>query len=123
MTWYVAVLVMESEVDQPTAELPVVDHQVRVIEASDAEAAYERAHFIGRGLEHSYPNSDGRNVHWRFRGLFDLDEISIDDLRDGGEVYSVRLPADRALPVVGKHQLTIFWSRQQRDRSAEALLD
>jgi hypothetical protein len=113
--WYVAVLILECEVLAPSDEGALIDHQLRLIRAADADTAYQRAQFVGRSEETEYKNPDGRQVRWRFRGLHDLTELKASDITDGVEVYSFRLRAERALEVLPKEQLTVFWLDRLRD--------
>src|SRR5690348_13603996 len=108
MASYVAVLVLESMIDALSAESPLVDHQIRLVEAVNADSAYERALFLGRSEEHTYTNADGKRVHWAFRGLHDLCELD-SAVGDGVEIYSFRRDASDSLPVVAKDRLSVFW--------------
>ena len=120
--WYVAVFVLHSEVYAPVADAPLFDHQVRLIRASDAEAAYERALFLGRGEEHSYRNADGQEVRWKFLGLHDLVELETEP-EDGSELYSFLRDAQGAFEVMPKDKLTVFYVRSMPDQPASQLLE
>ena len=119
--WYVAVAVLQSEIQAPVVDPPLFDHQVRLLRAPNAEAAYERALFLGRSEEHSYKNVDGRKVRWKFLGLHDLVELD-GDVRDGAEVYSFMLTPEDAFSILPKEKLTVFWLASLPDRPVEELL-
>ena len=119
--WYVAVVVMQSEIHAPVADPPLFDHQIRLLRAPNAEAAYERALFLGKSEEHSYKNVDGQKVGWKFLGLHDLIELD-GDVRDGTEVYSFMLTLEDAFSIPPKEKLTVFWLASLQDRPVEELL-
>jgi hypothetical protein len=121
--WYAAVLVIRSRVGVTTDSAPLLDHQVRLLRARDAENAYERALALGADETHSYSNSDGETVTWEFAGLHDLTALLDDDLSDGVEVYSWRTRDRIDDAVRRKEQLTVFWSAANADRTARQLLD
>ena len=119
--WYVAVFVLQSEVYAPVADPPLFDHQVRLIKASDAEAAYERALFVGRSEEHSYRNASGQEVRWKFLGLHDLVELEKEP-QDGSELYSFRSEAQDVFEIVPKEKLTAFFITTMQDQPAREVL-
>lgn len=123
LRWYVAVLVVRSRVGDRWADDCLIDHQVRLIRAADAEAAYRRALALGGEANQTYRNGDGELVSWEFAGLADLDEIQASALQDGVEVYSWRSrgqPEDAVLP---KEKLAVFWLAANGDRAVRDLLD
>ena len=121
--WYIAVLVLRAEVMDAPADAALLDHQVRLVRAADAEAAYASALVLGGREEHAYRNADGEEVRRRFAGLSDLDEVLADSLDDGVEVYSWRSRGAPAEAVVRKEELAIFTSAARVDRTAAELLD
>lgn len=123
LRWYAAVLVLQSEVLAPTSDEPLVDHQIRVILASDPNTAYERALFLGRAEEHTYTNAYGQTVVWKFIGLHDLCELETAGISDTAEVYSFLTRSDHAWRALPKEQLTVFWSARNQNRDARELLD
>ena len=121
--WYVAVLLMSTEVARPSGDAPLVDHQIRLIRAPDAEAAYQRALFLGRAEEHEYANRDGDQVRWRFTGLYDLSDLGDHPPGDGVELYSFRAPVAQAWQPMPKERLSIFWEKSGARRVAREVLD
>jgi hypothetical protein len=87
--WYIAVLVVASQVDGDSAE-SLLDLQLRLIRAVDDEQAYQRAIEIGEQATHSYSNADGAVVSWRCLGLNDLRALLEQELAHGVEVFSQR---------------------------------
>lgn len=120
--WYVAVLVVESRVDDGIAEKPLVDLQHRLIRAASPEAAYARALEVGRREEHSYRNSEGAMVTWVFSGLHDLDEVVAHELSDGVEVYSRLVRDDAGGLVVPMERLSVFWFESNKHKRARDIL-
>jgi hypothetical protein len=79
---FVAVLVLQSRVGDRD-DRPIVDHQVRVIRASNAKRAYDRAMRLGEAENATYQNEDGQAVTWEFLGLSGLDHLEEAQLKDG----------------------------------------
>jgi uncharacterized protein DUF4288 len=121
--WYSAVLVVRARVGDESPDGSLIDHQVRLIQAVDAEAAYVRALALGPSAQHSYPNAEGVRVSWEFVGLADLDEIQAADLEDGVEVYSWRGRGRAEDVVLPKEKLAVFWVQANRDRPVRDFLD
>ena len=121
--WYAAVLVIRSHVGGNTNAAPLLDHQVRLLRATDAEAAYERALVLGAAEAHSYLNAEGETVTWEFAGLHDLAELLADDLDDGVEVYSWRTAGRIEDAILPKDRLAVFWAAANGHRTARELLD
>ena len=103
-------------VHAPSPDAPIFDHQIRLLRAEDAEAAYQRALFIGRGEEQTYINPLGQKVDWQFIGLHDLTELDDGAERDGSEVYSFQLRDGREFGIPPKDKLTVFWLASQPER-------
>ncbi len=118
--WYIAVLVVASQVDGESAE-PLLDLQLRLIRAVDDEQAYQRAIEVGDQATHSYRNADGALVSWQCLGLNDLRELLEQELAHGVEVFSqlTRRPATEVL--VAKEQLTCFWAEANKERTAREI--
>jgi hypothetical protein len=87
LRWYVAVLVMQSEITTDPPTDPLVDLEYRLVRAPGDEEAYDSAIALGRSAELSYENPDGETVNWVFKGLHDLQEIFDSELGHGTEVY------------------------------------
>ena len=120
-SWFIAVLVLQSRVGTWDDD-PLVDHQVRIVRAADAEGAYRRALELGRGEETEYKNEDGERVSWQFLGLSCLDRLHEDPV-DGLEVYSWRTRGGGAQFVLPKDQLEVFWEPTVRSKTAREILD
>ena len=58
--WYVAVLVVSSEIPGTKNYKSLVDLQFRIINSNDPEEAYKSAIRIGKNEEHSYKNSEAK---------------------------------------------------------------
>jgi catechol 2,3-dioxygenase-like lactoylglutathione lyase family enzyme len=83
MNWYLAELVMRFDVqDDPRG---VVHVNTCLVEAADADEAYDKALALGRDSEQDYENSAGRRVRARFIGLRELTEVH-EPLEDGSEI-------------------------------------
>ena len=121
--WYAAVLVVEARTGAAWDAEVLLDHQVRLIRAVDAEQAYARALALGAAQARSYRNPDGDEVVWRFAGLADLAELAEPHLADGTEVYAWRSEGEAASAVVPKERLTVFWAAANDERKARELLD
>lgn len=121
--WYVAVLIARATVGEGRQDEFLLDHQVRLIRARDAEEAHTRALALGEAQAHSYRNEAGESVLWEFVGLADLDEVQADQLSDGVEVYSWRTRGQPPRAVVPKEKLTVFWHAQNAHRPVRDLLD
>ena len=119
--WYSAVLLLRSQVAPGWDDDPVLDCQVRIIAAPDAEAAYQRAISLGAEQEHSYRNQDDDKVSWEFIGLHDLSELPEAPV-DGAEVFSWRAALAGDIQVVPKDELTVFWIQANAHRRASDLL-
>src|SRR5256885_6358255 len=81
--WYLAELIMEITVEQEQRN--VVHRNLHLLRADTPDAAYQKAHELGRKSETSYTNVDDRIVNHQFRGLSGLSVIH-DDLEDGAEL-------------------------------------
>lgn len=82
--WYLADLVLEITVEGDSRN--VVHINAHLIEASSPDRAHEKAMDLGRSSQHDYPNSEGRPVSIRFRGLKSLVAIH-DEMVDGAELF------------------------------------
>lgn len=119
--WYVAVLVVSSKINGKRST-PTVDFQIRVFKSSDDEAAFIKANELGAKEEHSYENSDGETVSWHFDGLHDLQELSVNNIEDGTEVYSMLNDGNPRDYIMPKDRLTVFWVAQNKDKTAKEIL-
>ena len=108
---FVAVLVLESEAGDRDRD-SLVDHQVRLIRAPNANAAYDRALRLGETENSTYKTSAGEIVSWQFLGLSELDRLDERQLQDGGEVFSWRTQGLGREFVKLKEQLSVFAAKQ-----------
>ena len=121
--WFVAILLHRAEIQGEPASEAVVDHQLRLVLAADATAAYDRVRALGLEEEHRYTNDAGEEVHWRFLGLHDLVALEATQLTDGGEIYSWVRSGGEAWRVAAQDELTVFWSAREGGRLASDVLD
>jgi hypothetical protein len=108
MSWYMAVLVRGAHVEGVLEDERLGDLLYRLVEATDAEGAHERAIELGRGASEEYVDEDGTRVTLAYLGLADLMEIGASELVHGTEVYSQLLHSKPLEMVVAKEELTIF---------------
>lgn len=78
--WYLADVVMEHRIEGDAQN--VVHVNTHLVEAGSPDEAYVKALALGRGGEHDYENTDGRQVRVLFRGLRELNVIH-EPLEDG----------------------------------------
>ena len=98
------------------------DRQIKVLRASTDEAAYERALELGGAESHSYKNSSGQTVFWRFVGLGNLEELHEEAITDGTEVHSRLQRGDPKSEIRKKRDLTLFWAQRNKHKAAGELL-
>jgi hypothetical protein len=87
-TWYVATLIMRCRVNGDETGPWTCDEQIRLLQASDEETAYQKALALGKDEEHAYANTYDQTVSWEFVGLAGLDEVLDQSLHDGCEIRS-----------------------------------
>jgi hypothetical protein len=107
---FVAVLVVESRVRDRAGD-SLVDHQVRLIRAPNAAAAYARALRLGETENAAYKTSEGE-VSWQFLGLSELERLDERQLQDGGEVFSWRSQGSGREFVKQQEQLSVFRAKR-----------
>ena len=109
MSWFMAVIVRGAHVDGTLDDERLGDLLYRLVEATDADGAYERAVELGRDAADEYDDEDGTKVTLAFLGMADLTEIGPGPLEHGTEVYSQLLHNKPSEMVVGeKEELTVF---------------
>src|SRR6185369_5272695 len=86
MPWYVAELIVCCRVGKSSKGKTLYDRQVKVSRASTPEAAYQRALELGKGENHSYKNSTGEKVFWRFAGRATRDVLQDKAISNGTEI-------------------------------------
>jgi hypothetical protein len=120
--WYAAVLLLQSRVGIDLDDEPLVDHQVRLLRARDADTAYEQALVLGKSEEVSYQNDDGETVTWTFIGLGDLEELD-EPPGPGTEVFSWYTRGPGLSEVCSRGKLTVFANLRDAHKTARELLD
>jgi hypothetical protein len=108
MPWFMAILVRGSRVDGVRNDLLIGDLLYRLVRASDAEEAYEKAVAIGKETTDSYTDEEGRSITLQSLGLKDLYQIPAAELQDGVEVYCEILGEKPSDVVVEKGALSAF---------------
>jgi hypothetical protein len=108
--WYVATLIIRSRKESEDKPLLWVgEEQICLIQAPDADAAYEKAVELGREGEVSYENMLGDIVHWEFVGLEDLEWLD-EPIQDGTEIRSRFFQhRDPSSLVTEKADLSAYW--------------
>ncbi len=115
--WYVATLIVRIRVEGHNQREWTCDEQIHILLAPNEEAAYQKAMQIGKQEEQSYPNSDGKIVHWEFLGLEDLAEMW-GPPTDGAEIRSHLFDSRNPLRSVHrKEDMQVF--RHQRLRKSK----
>jgi hypothetical protein len=123
MSWYVAELVVYCRAGKLPKGRMLYDRQVKVLRASTHEAAYQRALQLGKKENHSYKNSAGEKVSWRFAGLGSLQALLDKEISDGTEICS-RLERGRPKSKVRrKKDLAVFWAERNKHKTARELLN
>ncbi len=123
MPWYVAELIVCCRVGKSPKGKTLYDRQVKVLRASSHEAAYQRALELGKEENHSYKNSAGEKVFWRFTGLGNLEALQDVEISDGTEIYSRLQRGDPKSEVRRKRDLTVFWHERNKHKTADELLN
>jgi hypothetical protein len=123
MSWYVAEIIVRCEVGKLSKAKSLYDRQFKILRASTHEAAYHRALELGKQENHSYKNSSGEKVSWRFAGLGNLEELLDEALVDGTEIFSRLQRGDPKSEIRRKRDLTIFWAERNKHKTAGQLLN
>ena len=85
MNWFLAKIVYRIVCGKGD-HTPQFDEQLRLIEAEDAESAFEKAHAIGLQEQDAFLNQSSSLVQWQFVNVSELYRISA--LIDGAELYA-----------------------------------
>ena len=123
MPWYVAELIVSCRVGKSSKGKTLYDRQVKVLRASTHEAAYQRALELGKEENHSYKNSTGEKVFWRFAGLGNLEVLQDKEISDGTEIYSRLQRGDPKSEIRRKRDMTAFWGERNKHKTAGELLN
>jgi hypothetical protein len=119
MSWFMAVIVRGAHVDGTLDDERLGDLLYRLVEATDADGAYERALELGRAGVDEYDDEEGTHVTLAFLGLADLTEIGPGPLGHGSEVYSQLLHDKPSEMVAAKEELTVFEPEDTEDDDAD----
>jgi hypothetical protein len=85
MKWYLAKIVFRI-ISGKGDHKAQFDEQLRLIEAIDRAAAFEKAKIIGKNTEECYLNQQKETVRWKFINVEEL--YHLHELQDGTEIYS-----------------------------------
>lgn len=88
MAWYSAKLLFESRVAGSIAPDALCDEVVLVLEASSEHEAFEKAEQLAHRKEVSYANVDGDEVTWHFCSVLDIQDLCVESIGSGTEVFS-----------------------------------
>jgi hypothetical protein len=110
LSWFVAVVVRGSFIDDSLHEERLADQLFKLIEAPDAEAAYQRVQALieSSAWDETLTDDDGTAAELRAMGLADLREIDAPALADGVEVYAEAISEPSQRVATEKGQLTVF---------------
>ena len=62
------------------------DEQIRIVEAHNQEAAFQKARNIGKKEEETFVNNENKLVNWQFIDVAELYEL--ESLKEGEQLYS-----------------------------------
>ena len=90
MTWYAALLTMQTQVDGVPKDgyLPVVESSIRLIHAADESGAMSKAQALLKEAEHQYLNDAGEVIRWIGVSVDEVQEIGAERPGDGDEIFS-----------------------------------
>jgi hypothetical protein len=110
MSWFVAVVIRGTFVDDSLHEDRLADKLFKLIEAADAEAAYQKALELidSSAWDEPLTDDDGTDAELRAMGLADLREIDAAQLVDGVEVYAEVTSEPSKKLAAEKGMLTVF---------------
>lgn len=116
--WYIAEIIMECQIEDDLRN--VVHVNIVLVRADSPEEAFEKAEELDHDDEDSYPNTDGKMVTFRYRGLRNLHVVH-DELEHGGELMfeeeiGVREEDLRAM-ITLKSNLSVFQKFQPKHLS------
>ena len=93
MNWYLAKIVFRI-ICGPGSHTPQFDEQLRLIQASNEEEAFDKAKAIGIREQDEFYNEQEKLVQWKFINIAELYKLS--GLLDGAELYSRIQETDNA---------------------------
>lgn len=74
--WFAATVVFVGEIDGIPSLRPLCEERVALFRTCNESAARAAAHRYGEAQEHTYSNSAGEAVRWRFVGVEKIVELS-----------------------------------------------
>ncbi|MBN8697867.1 MAG: DUF4288 domain-containing protein [Bacteroidetes bacterium] len=86
MQQYLAKLMFNIDVEQGEYDAQF-DEQVRIIESTDFETAFQKARSIGKNEESSFLNKDNKLVSWKFIDVVEL--FPLKNAKDGEQLFSI----------------------------------
>lgn len=86
MQQYLAKLMFNIDVENGKYDAQF-DEQVRIIESTDFESAFQKARSIGKKEEASFLNKDNKMVNWKFIDVVEL--FPLKNFKDGEEIFSI----------------------------------
>jgi hypothetical protein len=123
MKWYVAELIVRCRVGKGSWKKFLYDHQIKVLQASNHEMAYQKALKLGKIENHTYKNSAGEKVFWEFVGVANLNILVENEICDGTEIYSRLQRGNPQNEIQRKRDLTVFWGERNKHKTAGELLN
>lgn len=87
-TWYAATLVFSSHVGDLPSLRPLCEERVVLFRAANESLAAAAAAAYGSTQEHSYRNTYGELLRWRFAGVDKIECLPAPDEQNGWEVAS-----------------------------------
>jgi hypothetical protein len=85
MNWYLSKIIFQIICGEGQ-HTPQFDEQLRLISATDAEDAFDKAMNIGEREQDGFFNHEQKLVRWKFINVAELYKLS--GMLDGAEVYS-----------------------------------
>jgi hypothetical protein len=85
MNWYLAKIVFQI-ICGDGKHTPQFDEQLRLIQATSKQQAFNKAREIGNNEEDNFYNIHQQPVHWKFVNVSEL--YRMEELLDGAEIYS-----------------------------------
>jgi hypothetical protein len=114
--WYIAEIIMECQIEDDPRN--IVHINIVLVRADSPEEAFEKAEKLGHEEEDNYPNTEGKMVTFRYRGLRNLLEVH-DELEHGGELMfeeSIGVSeADLQGMISSKSNLSVFQEPQPKN--------
>lgn len=88
MGWHSAVILYACDVGGEVIAEPLRELSIRVFRVDAGESPTLRAEELGKDGEHTYKNSEGEEVSWRYIRVVEIQDLCEEELSDGAEVFS-----------------------------------